>query len=80
MTTAPPAVLRARQKRIEARVALIRATLAEPRPAFPPAVHEFAPSFDVAAGPATQCGRWGCWGWRDDPRHLTPIPSADLES
>jgi hypothetical protein len=73
---APPAVLRARQKRVEQRMAAFRSTLAPARPAFPYVVHDFAVRSDLP-GLSTQCV--DCFGWYDDPRHLTPMPSEPLE-
>lgn len=44
-----------------------------------PFTHDFNPQDpDITNSPATQCR--DCFGWYDDPRHLTPIPAHPLES
>lgn len=42
-----------------------------------PYVHDFNPDYRGNTM-ATQCR--DCFGWYDDPRHLTPIPAHPLES
>lgn len=83
--TSTAQAIKARQNRERIREHLLARVLADQppaprpvriRPAFPPTLHEFTRRPDLG-GIETQCQR--CFGWRDDPRHFTPMPQHALE-